>query len=124
MGDNLFMSLNLNFTGVESSGGQVLPEGDYSFVIVDADVKEAKSGTSSNLVVKVEISEGEFAGKSFPQYINIQESTMWKAKQFLEAVLGTELDGEFDLDPSELVGQTVNGTLTNDGKYNSVGAWF
>jgi hypothetical protein len=113
--------LNLNFDGVESS--VKLTDGDYDFIITEATLSKAASNTSDNLKVKLEITNGEFQGKSFPQYINIQATTMWRVKQFFDAVMNTDVQ-DVDIEADDLVGMTVSGTVTNDGQYNSVVAWF
>jgi hypothetical protein len=120
------MGINLNFSGVES-GFSPAPEGDYTLVIYDAELKESKGGDSTNLILKMVISGGESDGKKVLNYLNIQESTMWRVKEFFIAVTGDEDLEEFDLeDESVLVGQTIGATLsvTEDGKYNSVEAWY
>jgi hypothetical protein len=64
-------------------------------------------------------------GKKVRNYLNVQESTMWRVKEFFVALTGNEEIEEFDLDdPSVLVGNTIGATVTNDGKYNQVDAWF
>ena len=118
--------LNLNFSGVESSF-PVLPEGDYTLIISDCEVKEAASGTSQNIILKAVVTGGDKDGHKLLQYLNVQDSTMWRVKEFFIALTGDEELEEFDLDdPSTLVGETVGATVsvTADGKYNSVDAWY
>ena len=114
------MGLNLNFSGVENKFP--LFEGDFDFIITEAEVKPSAKGDSQNLIIRVEIQNGEDAGKSFPQYINIQESTMWRVKAFFDAVMGEDVE-DVDIEVDDLVGQAVSGTVTNDGQYNSVVSW-
>lgn len=118
--------LNLDFSNVQE-GFPLLPEDDYTLVITDCEVKEAANGNSQNIIVKMEVSGGDHDGHKLLQYINVQASTMWRVKQFFVALTGDEDLQEFSLDdPGELVGNTIGATVTvtEDGKYNSVDAWY
>ena len=120
------MSLNLNFSGVES-GFPVLPEDDYTLIISDCQVKPSKDGKSTNIILTMVVSGGDNDGHKLLQYLNVQESTMWRVKEFFVALTGDEELEEFDLDdPYTLVGETIGATVsvTADGKYNSVDAWY
>jgi hypothetical protein len=122
------MGINLNFSGVENAFAPV-PEGDYTLVISDVKVEPSKNvdKPSTNIILDMVVSGGESDGKQVRNYLNVQESTMWRVKEFFVALTGDEDLEEFDLDDeSVLIGQTIGATLsvTEDGKYNSVEAWF
>jgi len=118
------MGLNLNFSGVED-GFPKLSEGDHTLVIENVDVKESAAGNSTNIIVDMVASGGVDDGKKLRSYINVQDSTMWRVKQFFVALTGDEDIEEINLDdPSILLGQTIGATVSFDGQYNQVDAWF
>ncbi len=119
------MGLNLNFSGVEAAGTFPVFEGDFVFTIKEAVLEASKDGKTQNIRMQLRCSDGgDMDGKEMRVYQNVQESTMPFVKAFLNAVFNTELEGELDLDVSDLVGNLVGATVTNDGKYNSVEAWY
>lgn len=118
------MSLNLNFSGVES-GFPKVAEGDHVMVIDDAELKDAANGQSQNLILSLSVASSdqeEEIGKKMKEYINIQESTMWRVKLFFEAMVGEEVE-EIDMEPSDLVGQTFIATVEHDEKYANIVAF-
>ena len=118
------MGLNLNFSGVED-GFPKLSEGDHILVIADVEIKDSKGGDSQNIVVDMVVNGGEDDGKKLRSYINVQDSTMFRVKQFFVALTGDEDIEEINLDdPSILLGQTIGATVSFDGQYNQVDAWF
>lgn len=118
------MGLNLNFSGVQEGFPRV-PDGDYTLVISDVEVKPSAKGDSDNIIVKAVVTGGDHDGHKIQEYINVQESTMWRVKQFFVALTGDDELEEFDLDdPSVLVGNTIGATIVDDGEYNNVTAWY
>lgn len=118
------MGLNLNFSGVTAAGKFPVFEGDFNFLIQKAEQKPSKAGNSINIHMTLECSDGPQQGETMLAVVNVQDSTMPFVKAFLNAVMNTELDGDFELEVSDLVGMPVGATVTNDGQYNSVEVWY
>lgn len=102
-------AVNLNFTGVQLPKFEAAPEGEYNVTLVGCLIKPGKSNPE-NLVAHLtyEIADGEFAGKKIWNYQTVTGPEIDPAyvKLWLEALTGSELDGEFTLDPEELIGLT------------------
>jgi len=110
-----------------TSGGVLLPEGEYIATIIDVDegvFKGANSEGIGKLTVQFKVSEGEFAGKKIKTF-NIPLEGKWKSGsvaflfyQFFGA-LGVEFpkdgDGEVDLPDNEDLWEQEIGIVIKHG---------
>lgn len=120
------MPIDLKLSGVEAAG-KPLPEGEYLFLLEDAELKPAKGGGSTNLVMKLTVQEPEeYNGRKQTETINIQESTYPFVKRFLNELYGYDV-GDMTLDESELPGNSIIGVIRhtedNGVTYGNVIAW-
>lgn len=118
------MPINLDFSGVDTSGFQKPEEGDHVFVISDAIVEPNKAQDSQNLKVRAEVVGGDSDGRSVLSFFSFKEGALWNLKLFLEAIAGEELES-VDIDEKDLVGKTFVGTVrhTDDGQYANIVAF-
>lgn len=117
------MALDLDFTGVPRSNK--LDEGDYIFVISDAEIEPNKAKDGQNLKVTFEVEQPDVAsGRVFTQWFALKEKSLWSVRLFLEALLGEEIEGSFSLNENSLPGNRIGATIEVDGDYNKVTAWF
>lgn len=104
-------------------------EGDYLLVISDAEIKPNKdSQKSPSLKVTFKYVEDANDKKTLWKWFYLDKSnqiSMAQIREFLEAVYDTELRGNVTLDPQDLHGRHVIGTVTqepwNDGSLKSDG---
>lgn len=98
--------------GNMSSVGAVPPDGAYPVTIVKVDAKESQDKQSTNLFLTLHIDDApeapEWVDKEITHLVNVQESTLWRVQQFLEAATGQDWkDDEMDLDPDDLIGRSL-----------------
>lgn len=103
-------SVTLDFTGVESNF--MPPEGDYRLKVVSVNHKD--NDGDGAFVWKFEITGADskkLVGKTFTNYTNLGENSLWVLRNLLEA-LGVEIpEGPFDIDTEELVGLEVEASV-------------
>lgn len=100
--------IKINFEGVRQ---ETPPDGDYIFVISDAEVKPSSKGTSDVIHLHLQIdSPQEYAGRNVLAWISLHPDALWSAQYFFDAVIGEPQDGELELDVSNLVGEKVGAT--------------
>lgn len=117
------MALDLDFTNVPRSNK--LEEGDYIFVISDAEIEPNKAKDGQNLKVTFEVDQpAEHNGRTFTQWFALKEKSLWSLRLFLEALLGEEIEGSFQMNESAFPGNKIGATIEVDGDYNKVTAWF
>jgi hypothetical protein len=106
--------LSLNFKGVDISARQVLPEGDY--VCSVAEIEQAESSAGNDMLKwTFEVAEGEEGeGSKLYVYTTLDQASLWKLGQLLDA-MGMEIpDGELDLDLEEILGSMVVLTVAHE----------
>lgn len=118
------MSLNLDLSGVKEQSFGALPEGDYSLVSDDAEVKETKSGQGQYIKVKFRVFEGPAEGRFIFHNFNIRNENakaqtigLGQLKSFMKAAAMKEVDKLDDV--KSLVGYKVTAKLkvTEDKGY-------
>ena len=110
------------FAGVEVGGGGFrIPAGDYAMKCTGV-TEETSRNDNEMLVFRFEGIEGKAKGRSFRLHCALVEKAYWKLRQVLEA-LGVECpDDPSDLDPEDVIGVEVIGTVADneyEGKINS-----
>ena len=99
------MAIQLDFTGVEALNFFPVPPGKYHCTVAGVKPKAASTG-SKMLEWVMQVETDEFAGRRLFLNTVLTEKSLWKTKQCLLALGFTEdeLEGNFELDPVELVG--------------------
>lgn len=110
----------VDFTGVESGGGRTrVPEDDYRVKVVGVKHETSKAGNPM-LVWEFEIVDGKFKGKKLRDRTVLQENSLWKLKQLLEA-MGIEVPSKrVALKLGNYVGRTLGVTTVDDEYENKV----
>jgi hypothetical protein len=104
----------VDFTNTNSTGGRVrIPPGDYK-----AEVESVKHETSKNgnpmLVWEFKITEGKFKNKTLRDRTVLQDNSLWKLKQLLEAMGISVPSKRVALDLSRYPGMELGITVTDD----------
>jgi len=107
-------SINLDFTGVQRPSFQPIPEDNYTMILSSCKIgpgKTNKDNIVANLIYEVvegETTGAEFSGKKVfgSQVVAGPGAQDEYTKMWLEALIGSELTGDFSLDPDSIVGLT------------------
>jgi hypothetical protein len=76
----------VDFTNTDSNSGRVrIPEGDYKARVGTVKHETSKAGNPM-LVWEFEITDGKFKGKKLIDRTVLQDNSLWKLKQLLEAM--------------------------------------
>lgn len=101
--------MNLDFSGIKDR--EPLAEGIYEVTVLEVDDNATSSKGSP--MVKVTFEEPESKNRIFENFV-LQDNTLWKIKEFLEA-LGLEVPkGALDIDFRDFVGTTVTVKVIQD----------
>lgn len=100
--------IKIDFTGIRQ---EAPPDGDYIFIISDAQEKPSKKGDSQVIHLTLEVEQpSEFAGRKTLAWISLHPDALWAAQGFFDAVFGEPQDGEIELEASALVGEKIGAT--------------
>jgi len=104
----------VDFTGVNANSGRVrIPEGDYPVVVKGVKHETSKAGNPM-LVWEFEITEGKHKGKVLRDRTVLQENSLWKLKQLLEAMGITVPSKRVALDLARYPGMELGVTAVDD----------
>lgn len=91
-----------------------IPEGDYEFLIIEADVVDTKDSTGKMLTFTAEVMDGEMKGRKVWGRLNIVNKSAQAQKigreQLSKLVLATAIDGAFS-NSDQLLHQTFWGRV-------------
>jgi hypothetical protein len=107
--------MQIDFTGVEGKkGARRVPEGDYLMEIADYSV-DHKKDDETNQFVKVEykILQGPTKG-SWNEIFNLGKTSLWRLRNFLEAVGFTIPSSAVSVPFEKLIGRKVAMTIGDD----------
>jgi hypothetical protein len=107
MANQQITQMDLDFTGVESFS--LIPLGVHTVKVKDAEFTKAQTG-SSQLAIDFE----DANGATRKMWCSLVPQALWKAKQVLEALGLTGLDGRVRLNTKTLIGRTCQITVEND----------
>ena len=102
--------LMVNFDDVPDKP-EALPAGVYEFLITDVSLEETKKKTGHNLVVELEVTEGDHKGRKTRDYIFQNERGQIKTKHLCKSAgLSVGADG---LDTDDLKGLVCKAAVKN-----------
>lgn len=106
--------MKLKTSGVDawSGTGDQLPPGSYVVKVVSAEEATSKNG-NPQVVVDLQVAEGDFAGAEIRDWITITEASMGRVVQALQG-LGIDTSRDVDLDVGELVGRRAEVVVRED----------
>jgi hypothetical protein len=120
------MTLNINNLELEDNTFEVIPEGDYRFLVDSHSVGYATSDKmppntqqiTCNLHIPV-IKDGEIVVANVRNYLNIYRKALFAVRQFAECIGMTPEKGKFSVDLEKMDGMTgichVTVAETNNG---------
>lgn len=104
--------IKIDFSGIRQ---EAPPDGDYIFVISDAQEKPSKKGDSQVIHLNLEVeSPVEFAGNHTLAWISLHPDALWSAQNFFDAVIGEPQDGPLEIEVSALVGNKIGATCIQE----------
>lgn len=107
------VGISVDFKGVES-GGRVLPDGKYTFVIDEVEEKEGNESGEPYLAFKLKVKDGKHKGAAVWDNASLQPQALWRLKGLLEACNVEVPDGEFEIETDDLIGEEFVGTILNE----------
>jgi len=111
--------VKLDFGNVSS---EPIPEGMYSFQIADVGESTTSKGNAQMDVKLSVIQPDEHIGRVVWDNFVLVPQSLWVLQKFLEAATGKEWkDSDMDLEPKELVGLFVRGTVMHKENPNQPG---
>ena len=84
----------------------LIAPGTYSVIVTDAEERIASTGTPG-ISMELEIAEGSDKGRAIWDSVWVTEKAMWRVKKLLLALRYEVPEGEFDLNPAELIGRRM-----------------
>lgn len=112
------MGIRVDFTDVKS-GFEPIPEGKYDATVFEVEQKVGNNSGKPYLNWQLKIQGGEFDGRRVFYMTSLSPNALWKLKANLNA-LGyskEELEGDFDLDTTDVVGKSCTVVITHE-EYN------
>lgn len=95
--------MKINFNDIpETNSFDPIPEGDYEVLVTGAQFKQSKTNKTM-LVITYSVQDEDYGNRKLWQNMVIAPNSLWKIKETLVG-LGFEPEGDFDLDPDELLG--------------------
>lgn len=107
MANQQITQMDLDFTGVESYS--LIPLGTHTVKVKDAEFTKAQTG-SQQLAINFE----DANGATRKMWCSLVPAALWKAKQVLEALGLTGLDGRIRLNTKTLIGRTCQISVETD----------
>lgn len=101
------MTIALDFTNVQTLGGHI-PAGKYLCSIAALKPKKASTGKQM-LEWRFQVEEGKYSGRILFLNTILTKDALWRTKEVLIAagIAPEELEGEFSLNPEEIIGSEV-----------------
>lgn len=115
------MVIDVNLENVEAAGR--LPEGKYLFRVLSMVPSRSKKGTPMWVVEAAVVEPTDFEGKKRKIYLTMQENTLWKFAEFVEAT-GLGKSGEqVQFKPSDAVNRLfmVDVYHEEDSRFDQLG---
>lgn len=89
--------------------------GTYTVVVTDAQSGASPKKGTPQIALSLEIQGGQYNGRGLMDFLYLTPRALWRVGLALKA-LGVDYpdEGEFDLDPSTLIGRTCQVTVKHD----------
>jgi hypothetical protein len=84
----------------------LIEPGTYAVIVTDAEERTASTGTDG-IALDLEITEGSDKGRGLWDTCWVTEKAMWRVKKMLAALQFPIPEGEFNLEPSQLIGRRM-----------------
>lgn len=119
----------VDFTGVETSGGRLLPEDTYQFELTEIEEEVGQDSGEPYWASIMEVADdGEFKGVKAYENFSLQPQSLWKLRSFLESAGYPTEDGPMDIDRNDLIGligtaDVIHETYKNRPKHR-INSWI
>lgn len=107
-------TITVDFTGIETGGGRLLPEGDYLFEIEEVTLETSENSGADYLKFTLVVSDGKFKGAKAWDNFSLQPQALWRLKSLMETLEMEVPDGVTELDPKEFEGLIVGATVFHE----------
>jgi len=97
----------------EETPATLIGPGTYETTITDATEGASSKGTPC-IQLDLEIMQGDYKGRGLKDWVYVTDRAMWRVKQLLSAAQFPFPEGEFDFDPSTLIGRKVIVEVTHE----------
>jgi hypothetical protein len=116
MSDDSDFMIDLDFTGVPRDN--LMEEGFQLLTIEEVTKQAAKKDESKKTYPSLKIKYSNEEGKKLTDFMTLHPDALWRIRVWLEAITGEEIEGQINIDPSQLVGQQVGANITVEAAYN------
>ncbi len=107
------MKINLSEAEQETPATIITP-GDYQVIVTDAEEGESSKGTPCITVTLELLDGGEFKGRTLRDWLYTTPKAIWRVGELMHA-LGLEVpQGDFDLNPAQLIGRQAKATVSHE----------
>lgn len=106
--------IQVDFTGVESGGGRILPEGPILLELQDISQEKGQDSGEPYLAFTFAVAEGKYEGAKVWDNFSLQNKALWKLRGFLEATRVEINGGLQDIDLDELIGTVVTAEIAHE----------
>ena len=103
----------VDFTGVESGGSRVVPDGEYTAKITEIEEKQS-STDNPMLVFKFKITGPKAKGSLLWDNISLLDQALFKLRAILECLKIEAPDSEMDVVHSDLIGEEIGVSIINE----------
>ena len=103
----------VDFTGVESGGSRVVPDGEYTAKITEIEEKQS-STDNPMLVFKFKITGPKAKGSLLWDNISLLDQALFKLRAILDCLKIEAPDSEMDVVHSDLIGEEIGVSIINE----------
>src|SRR3990172_8523532 len=107
-------TVQIDFTGVTSGGGRLLPEERFKFEVEDVELKNSENSGEDYFAVTLSVVDGEYEGTKAWDNFSLQPQALWKLRGLLEVLEIDVPDGVMDFDSQDLVGTIVGADIIHE----------
>tara|TARA_R110002126_G_scaffold54613_1_gene147823 strand:- start:1125 stop:1838 length:714 start_codon:yes stop_codon:yes gene_type:complete len=107
-------TFSVDFEGVESGGGRPVPDGQYNAMITKITEEEGQNSGEPYLHAVYKVQGGKCDGATIHDNISLQPQSLWRLRTILECIGYEVEDGPMDIDPSDILEETLGVEVTNE----------
>ena len=105
--------VRVDFSGVDTSGGREVPDGQYTLAVEAIEEKESSEG-NPYLAWTYKVADGEAKGARVWDNTSLQPQALWRLAKLLRCLGEEDLEGSVDLDLGAYIGRTVQAEIVNE----------
>lgn len=105
--------VRVDFSGVDTSSGREVPDGQYLLAVESVEEKESSEG-NPYLAWTYKVAEGDVKGAKVWDNTSLQPQALWRLAKLLRCLGVDEIEGEMDLDLGSYIGRQVHAEILNE----------